>query len=160
MPSWFPEEKWSGRYPIKIMLRPSTIASIPWSMRPTNSMELPNYSIFWPVSLVVLLFLWEMSTSFSSRLSSSHFTRSKPANSTMNNSLDVRCSSSPRTPLLQPYWWRDCWDIGPSQTLPRRLCSWMNFLKFWKCVKSPSLNHSSLSSSRDSSNVSPDPISK
>ena len=128
MLSSFQGEQWSER--------PSTIVSTHWFTKHTNSMEQPSSLISSPALSVDLPSPLEKSMSSSSRPSSFPCIRCRLASSTTSNYWDVPCSSFQRTQPWPPSLWRDSSDIGPSPTLLRRWCSWMNSSKYWKCVKS------------------------
>lgn len=127
MLSWSLEEKWSEKL--------STIASIVSSMKHSSSTELLNFLIYWPASFLVLLFLSENNTSFSSKMSSFLSIRFKLAISSTNTWWDAPCSSWPKTHLLVFSCLMDLSSTGLLPTHPKKLCSSANSSKSSKLVK-------------------------
>ncbi len=143
MPSLCPEERWSERQ--------STTVFTVWFIKLSSSMVPQNCSTSWPASSLVLLFLWEKNTSSSSRMSSFHSTRFKPATSSMNTWWDAQCSSWPKIHHSDCSCLMAWSSIGHSPTLLKKSCSFQNWLKFLKLARYKS---SSLTFRRSSSDLS------
>lgn len=147
-----PEEKWSERQ--------SMTVSTAWFIKLSSLMVPQSSSISWPVLSLVLLFLWERSISSSSRMSSSHFIRFKPVIFSINTWWDAQCFSWPRIHHSDCSCLMAWSSIGHSPTLPKRSCSFQNWLKFLKLVRYKSLSLTFLRSLSDLLNVFQDFIFK
>ena len=141
MPSSFLEERWSERQ----LMTVSTVSS----MKTSNSMELLNCLTSLLQSFLVLLCLLESNTSLSSKMWSFLCTRFRLVINSMNIWWDVRCFSLPKIHLWDYFCLMACWNIGLLPILPKKSCSFLSWLKFWKLAKFRNWNLTFQESSKD-----------